>query len=108
MNYKEALKQLQVKKATENYLMISLSYLRLILPHKEGIKLLDTLAFAEQTGNNYGMPDQIVPLQSDEIKVTVISGKTYQNLKIAGLLNVSLSDVEAAEKELLNSEKEPA
>lgn len=96
MDYKEALKKVSERKSRDNFIIIELDYSKkLILPYKDGIAFLATLASAEQLNDRYGSPKTIVPLEADAIKTTIMSATEYEQIKIAALLNVTVDEVKS-------------
>lgn len=94
MDYKEALKKVQTSRQRENFLIVELDYNnKVLLPYKDGITLLSTLANAEQLSDRYGQTKSIGPLGMDSIKSYVLSASEYEQIKIAALLNVSVDEV---------------
>lgn len=108
MDLKEARKQVQApKKAKENYMVINLSYDHsLVLPYKDGIAFMATLANAEQLDPTYSSRKQILPLERDKITSTTMSYQEYERCKVAQLLGISVSDLERMEEEELNNKGE--
>lgn len=94
MDYKEALKKVSERKSSDNFIIIELDYSKkLILPYKDGIVFLSTLANAEQLNDRYNTPKSISSLENDAIKVTIMSAAEYEQIKIAALLNVTVDEV---------------
>jgi hypothetical protein len=99
MEYPEALKIVQTRKPKENYLLIQLTYdTKVILPYKDGITFMSSLVNAEQLSEHYDKPSRIVHFAKESITTRVLSNQEYERHKIAALLNVSVSDVEAFEQ----------
>lgn len=100
MEFKEALKLVQSKKIKENFLLIEMYYDRkILLPYKEGMAFIASLANAEQYKDTYGKPRCIIELDKECFKVTPLSALEYEQIKIATLLNVSVEDVQEHYKE---------
>ncbi len=94
MDYKEALKKIGEKKHKENFLVIELDYSnKIVLPYKEGIAFMGSLANAENLSDRYGQNKSIGPLGMDSIKTYILSAMEYEQIKIAALLNVTLDEV---------------
>lgn len=98
MEYAQALKKVQAKKAVEHYLLIKLGYdSTLILPHKDGVTFMATLAMAEQFNDPYNARHSITELDRSKITVTQMSQEEYQRHKIAALLDISVEEAKAAQ-----------
>jgi len=94
MKYEEALKLVQTKKPKDNYMLIELSYDRkLIIPYKDAITLLSSLANAEQLNEHYNEPHRIVGLERDSFHSRIFSHEEYERYKIAALLNITPDEV---------------
>lgn len=92
--YEQAMKKVVSIKPKENYLVIDIYYHeKIILPYKDGIAFLATLANAESYKDEYNKPSAITSFNKDLLKTSIISGEDYINIKIANLLNVSLDEV---------------
>lgn len=110
MTYNEA-KKLAGQKPASNYLQIRLDYDKfLVLPYKDGLKVLEALETAELLKGAYEYCQKIVPLNrnnlSDETLVTkVMSAEEYLKFKMASLLNVEVSDLPRIESGVLSLEE---
>ena len=94
MDYAEAVKKVQAKKLKENFLLIEMAYdKKLIMPYKEGVAFISSLANAEQLNDPYSKPKTITGLDREAIKSSVLSYEEYERIKIAALLNISLEEV---------------
>ena len=72
----------------QNYMVVELSYnAKIILPYKEGVKLLKLLTKAEYYIENYGKPTLIQPIKKLDIPVYLVNGIFYNEAKVAYLLN---------------------
>lgn len=98
--YEAAAKEIKARKPPENYLVVILGYdTKLILPHKAGIALLTTLENAEVFKDSYSDKCRINPFERDAITSSFLSQQEYQQIKIANLLNVGLSEVQTIQQE---------
>ena len=97
--YPEAVKKAKTDKVKENFMEIHIDA-RMVLPHKDGVLLMQALANAEKLGNTWSSSEPpIGPLHNSSISVSVMSAKRYEQHKIAALMGVSVSDVEQAEQQ---------
>jgi hypothetical protein len=94
MDYKEALKEVQGT-LKSGYISIRISYDKdIVLPHKEGIMLLQALEKAEEFNRPYGSSyPEAKQISSDSFTILPVSRKEYERFKIASLLKVQLSEV---------------
>lgn len=101
MNYKEAKKQVESWKPKDSYFIFTFGYnVHIVLPHKAGISLMESLNGAEQITDMYG-DGKIVPMESEKYQVRTMSHLEYQQYKIAALLGVSCKEVQKIEEEAM-------
>mgnify|MGYP001053742819 CR=1 FL=1 len=100
MDYAAAIKKVKAEKTRENFMVISIEA-SLVLPHKDGVALLQALANAEKLPR-WSSTKAIEPLDRDSITTTPMSPQDYDRYKVAALLNVSYQDVLDAEKAAAN------
>ena len=94
MDYKEAVKKVQTRKAKENFLLFTLGYdNKVVLPYKDGIALLAAFSNAEQFNDPYNKQHSIGELDRSKISTTTLSQEEYERYKIAALLNMTLEEV---------------
>mgnify|MGYP003509925449 CR=1 FL=1 len=94
MEYKEAVKKIQARKPKDNYMIIKMGYENtVVLPHKDGMSLIASLATAEQYNDPYGKVHSITELDRNKITVTTMSSDEYDRHKIAVLLGMTLDEV---------------
>lgn len=100
MTYQEAAKQAKSRKPPENMMLITLFYsYKVVVPYKDGLKIIESLSHAEMLTQPYHGPPSIKPLQADDFKAEILSQKDYQEHLIAQLLGISLADVKEMQKE---------
>lgn len=74
------------KKTESNYMLFKISYdVSIVLPHKEGMLLIEAFKMAERMQHNYGEEETILPLQK-ELEMTILSTEKYFEMKMNGLL----------------------
>ena len=96
--YQEAVKKLQANKPKENYLICNISWdLKMVLPYKAGMVLMEALGQAERLVEEYSKPPSIQPLDRDRIGISILSAKEYEQIRIAQLLKVPLDTVKEYE-----------
>lgn len=94
MDFKEALKKVQAKKARENYLVFTFGYdNKIILPHKDGVALVACMANAEQLYDPYNGKHYIGEMEKTKVQIGQLSQEEYERYKIAALLDISLDEV---------------
>ena len=96
--YLDALKKVASTKPKENYLVIEVYYNdKIILPYKDGIAFLSTLANAESFKEDYSKAAVISSFNKDHLKTSIMSGEDYARYKIAALLNVTIDEIKEQE-----------
>lgn len=100
MTYEEALKAVRSNKPKENLMTIEIEYNKqLILPYKDGLALLATLERAEVLHAPYNKPPSIVGLDdTDRFKSAVMPYQSYEDIKVANLLGITVDEVKEARK----------
>lgn len=98
MNYEEAVKKVKAEKPKENFMLVKIDA-QLVLPHSDGIALLNSLAHAEKMPDYYGSRKYITELDRHSLESSVISHQEYVRYKIAALLCLSLEEVKEAEEQ---------
>lgn len=102
MDYKEAVKKVQARKTKEPFLVFKFGYsAKLVLPHKDGVAMLSSIATAEQLNDPYNEQHSIGPIDRGSIEVTQMSQEEYEHYKIAALLKISVGE---AKEHALNSD----
>lgn len=92
--YQEAVKKVQSLKAKDNYLLCNVSWdIKLVLPFKAGLALMEALGQAEKLVEEYSKPPAIQPFDRESISISVLSAKEYEQIRIAQLLKVKLDEV---------------
>lgn len=73
----------------------------MVLDHKDGIKLVESLEKAEQLDDHYGSSSSgtIKPMKKGSVSIEIMSAKEYEDRKMAGLLDISYDDFLNPEKE---------
>lgn len=102
MDIKEA-EKLSKQKPEQNYMMFTLDYSKhLIVPYKSALKILEGLADAEIFDDGYGNRKGLKPFHPDDhnfMQTKVISATSYQDMRMAQLLNIDLRDITAARED---------
>ena len=94
MKYEDAVKKIQTRKPTDNYMIIETSYnTKILLPYKDGITFMSTLVNAEEFKDSYGENPRILPVNKSIISSTLLSREEYELIKVANLLNMSVDQL---------------
>lgn len=94
MDFKEAIKKVQTRKAKENYLVFTFGYNdKIVMPHKDGVALVACMANAEQLYDPYGGKHYIGEMEKTKIQISQMSHEEYERYKIAALLDISMDEV---------------
>lgn len=97
MDYLKAKKEVQAMKKKENFMVVRISYDNIwVLPHKEGMALIEALKTAERFDKDYGA-QRIIPLEQDNLRIHLMSAEEYERYKIAALLNITPDEVKEYE-----------
>lgn len=105
MDYLEALAKIQKTEAKDNFIIVKLGYdMHLILPHKEGMAMMEALKHAERFNATYN-PERIIPLDRDKIEFNILSRAEHECFKLAGLLRITVD--EAKKLHLAHTEPPP-
>lgn len=109
MQYAEAVKKVKAEKPKDNFLVVHIDAW-LVMPHKDGILLIQALANAEKFPRySYSDPKYIEPLELETITSSSLSHQDYESYKVAALLGVSFNDVkEMAARAVKGEQPEPA
>ena len=107
MEYAEAVKKVKAEKPKDNFMTVHIDA-HLILPHKDGVLLLQALSNAERFPRYYSDPKVIEPLDGDIVTTQPMSWQTYEQHKIAALLGVSFDTVKDMAKKAADEAKEKA
>lgn len=85
----------RVRKQTKksNYLLITLGYdNKLVLPYAQGMQLIQAMELAERLEDNYSQKGHLVPWNVNNLCVQVLSCEQYERIKMATLLNMSITE----------------
>lgn len=94
MNIQEALKQIKAEKPKENYLIIEWNYdCKIVLPHKDGLVFINSMASAEKLNSSYHSQQGIFPMEEGILKVSNLSAEDYGLYKVAALLKMSYEEI---------------
>lgn len=88
-------KESVIKEPVENYFKITFGYSdQLVIPHKQGMMILDAIKSAEVYKENFGsdQSDQIKSIDTMRMNVGVISRDTYAALKLETILQGKYED----------------
>lgn len=94
MKYEDAVKKVQSKKPTDNYMIIETRYnIKILLPYKDGIAFMSALVNAEEYKESYGENTKILPMNKGLLTTSLLSREDYELIKVAALLNMSVDQL---------------
>ena len=94
-DFEKAKKEFEKTPSKSNFLTIKFDYnFEIIVSYDQGVKFIECLKNAERlsTGKNYNNK-LIIPIDTDNIKITTLSYNEYAQCKIAMLLNVNYKEL---------------
>lgn len=107
--YLAAWKKVTSTKPDEGYLVFQFGYeSKIILPHKEGVALIDCLRAAEHLEDPYGKTPEIKVLDRNKITMYRMAAEEYNNIKIAAILKLTYAEVVEAANARYESTGVPA
>lgn len=95
LTYAEAVKKVKTLKTKETYMVIRVDE-RLVLPHKDGMHLLQALQVAEAL-HAWDDDRPIHSVNRESIRMNVLSAEEYERHKLAALLGMTLKELKEAE-----------
>lgn len=94
MNFAEAQKQVKAEKQKENMMVIPFDYVhKLVVPYKDGVKIIEALANAEVLKEEYGQPAYFAGVERHHFNPTIMSREEYELIKIGALLKVDYKEL---------------
>lgn len=98
MTHADATKKLKTEKPRENYLVVTIDA-RLVMPHRDGLKLIEALASAERLARYSSDTPPIESLDEYTLQSRVMGPEEYRRHKMAQLMGLSLRDLDQVEAE---------
>lgn len=93
-NFAEAEKQVKAEKQKENMMVIPFDYgHKLVVPYKDGVKIIEALANAEVLKEEYGQPTYLTGVERHHFNPTIMSREEYELIKIGALLKVDYKEL---------------
>ena len=93
-NFAEAEKQVKAEKQKENMMVIPFDYgHKLVVPYKDGLKIIEALANAEVLKEDYGQPAYFAGVERHPFNPTIMSREEYELIKIGALLKVDYKEL---------------
>ena len=100
MKYSEAAAKAMEIVRDPGYMQFSLNQNTfLILPHADGIKILEALAQAEYLYTSYSIIPEVRPMGSDDLPLQLMSAEERRCLHMAQLLRVPVCELARVEAE---------
>ena len=91
--YPLALKRVNSERVRENFMVLELGYEhKIVLPHKDGVELLNVMGKAEKFDEPYSGITRISFFDRTKITASIMSAEEYQQIKIAALLNIPIKE----------------
>lgn len=93
-NFAEAEKQVKAEKQKENMMAIPFDYgHKLVVPYKDGVKIIEALANAEVLKEEYGQPAYFAGVERHHFNPTIMPREEYELIKIGALLKVDYKEL---------------
>ena len=93
-NFAEAEKQVKAEKQKENMMVIPFDYgHKLVVPYKDGVKIIEALANAEVLKEEYGQLAYFAGVERHQFTPTIMSREEYELIKIGALLKVDYKEL---------------
>lgn len=109
MDYPEALKKVQTSKVQSNFLLISLGWdQKYVFPYKEGLAFIAAFETALRFKEEYDNKTRLTPIDRNQIDFHILSRQEYEDIQVAGLLNLKLSEVKEMRNPTPKETTEPA
>ena len=100
MKYSEAEAKAMEIVRDPGYMQFSLNHNTvLILPHADGVKLLEALERAEYLHTSYSIIPEVRPMGADDLPLQLMSAEDRRRLHMAQLLRVPVCDLARVEAE---------
>ena len=94
MEFTEALKKVQTNKNQDNFILVSMGWdQKYVFPYKEGMECIAAFEHALCFKEDYDNNSRLIPIKRDHLAFHVLSREDYENIQIAGLLNLKLSQI---------------
>ena len=93
-NFAEAEKQVKAEKQKENMMVIPFDYgHKLVVPYKDGVKIIEALANAEVLKEEYGQLTYLAGVERHQFNPAIMSREEYELIKIGALLKVDYKEL---------------
>ena len=95
--YEVALKKVHTSKTNDNFMLIKLAYDKnLVLPYKDGLSFMASLACAESLGGSH-YKKHLLPFDQSILEVQILSSKDRERYQLATLLDLSFDEIKEYE-----------
>lgn len=99
IRYEDAAKQIKAEKPKENLMVIPFGYdHKIVVPYKEGVKIIEALASAEVLKEEHGEFPYFTGIGRHHISPTLMSRDEYELIKIASVLQVDYKTLKKQKK----------
>ena len=99
IRYEDAAKQVKAEKPKENLMVIPFGYdYKIVLPYKDGVKVIEALANAEVLKEEYSELPHFTGIERHHLNPTLMSRDEYELIKIASVLKVDYKELKKQRK----------
>lgn len=99
VRFEDVAKQVKAEKPKENLMVIPFGYdHKIVLPYKDGVKIIEALANAELLKEEYGEIAHFTGIERHHINLTLMSRDEYELIKIASVLQVDYKELKKQRK----------
>lgn len=99
VRFEDVAKQVKAEKPKENLMVIPFGYdHKIVLPYKDGVKIIEALANAELLKEEYGEIANFTGIERHHINPTLMSRDEYELIKIASVLQVDYKELKKQRK----------
>ena len=99
IRYEDAAKQVKAEKPKENMMVIPFGYdYKIVVPYKDGVKIIEALANAEVLKEEYGELPHFTGIERHHLNPTLMPRDEYELIKLAGVLRVDYRELKKHRK----------
>jgi len=91
--YAQALEKVRSEEVKSNLAILYFQGTKLVLPHADALVIMEHLRYAECYNESYGKETSITPMPDSWVHMRLLSQKQYEDIKVAGLLNIKVDEV---------------
>ena len=99
VRFEDVAKQVKAEKPKENLMVIPFGYdHKIVIPYKDGVKIIEALANAEVLKEDYGEIAYFTGIERHHLNPTLMSRNEYELIKIASVLKVDYKELKKQRK----------